>query len=69
MILNGGGGGSEKKKWGKGGFYYQYLALNAIPIIKMGFHQKLGNVRDALATDISMYIVMGSWKLGKTRKS
>ena len=34
-----------------------------IPGIKTGFHQKLGKVRDALVTDISVYSVMGTWKL------
>ena len=33
------------------------------------FHQKLGKVCDALKTVTSAYSMMGSWKLGKTRKS
>ncbi len=36
--------------------------------IKMGFQQKLGKVCDMIATGKRMYSVMGSWKLGKTRK-
>ncbi len=37
--------------------------------IKTGFHQKLGKVCDTLETATSVYSVMGSWKLGKTRRS
>ncbi len=37
--------------------------------IKMDFHQKPGKMCDALATDTSVYSIMWSWKLGKTRKS
>ena len=39
------------------------------PGIKMSFHQKLGKVCDALKTITSVYSIMGSWNLVKTRKS
>ncbi len=45
-----------------------YLMMVIFTGIKMAFHQKLGKVCDALATVTSVYSVMGSWKLGKTRK-
>ncbi len=53
--------------------YDPALGTNLLPVttpgIKMGFHQKLGKVHDAIAIVTSTYSVIGSWKLGKTRKS